>query len=778
MKRGLIFFLVLGLTSMAGMPAQNAIHDSVDVLHYRLTLDLGHNAEKQLQGVADITFVKTRDCGSVTFDLIADSIHPVSLDGVVTRGYSYSVDDMLVRVYVGGSVGDTHTVTIPYFTKGHVESYGFGGMHMDNGIYYNLGAAFKEYPHNYGRCFYPCRDNFHDKATYTYIVTSKPGWRSLCSGTRVSAVVNDDGSLTEEWQLNQQSPTYISSVSSAPWHVVETSYQGATRSYPATLGFGAHDSASVVAHFDMLNQVLPMYERCFGPYRWERIGYISTPMGSMEHAQNIALVSTCMGTVGDIPCDMTTCHELGHAWFGNLLTCATAGDMWINEGGASFCEEVAYEALYGRTQATDYYMGNLSTVLRSTHINDMGYHALSGMPETLTYGSTSYDKGALVWHSLRGLMGDSLFYACMRQLFDRCAFSCIDAASLRDSLSLYSGMDLTGFFDFHVFTPGFVDYAVDDFHTEGNSATLTLRQLLRGTDRYARANRVPVTFFSHDLQTSDQWMLVDDSVATQSFSLPFPAAFAVVDFRNRLSDACTGGSTLLKEKGSVEIPYSYSRIVLGHALEGDGNWVHIGHHYAHPTGDTVEGIVRLSNRYWQVTGNVPWDEDVTLRLLYNQGSGGGSDLAFLDQGFYDQNPSLDSLCVVYRSDMHHPWQVVSHRRTASSSWSKGYFIAPLFPGQYALAVVDTALVSLHPADAPGQPRLRVYPNPGTSDFTLDMGGYDKKIDLFIYDSRGQKVLEHKQLNDGCTIRHNLVPGAYVVLIKNNFLSLQTQIIVQ
>ena len=93
MKRKLFFFCLSVALLTVGVRAQDADHDSVDVLHYSLTLDLGHNVEKQLQGIAEITFVKTRDCGSVSFDLIADSIHPVMLNGVVTRGFSYNADN-------------------------------------------------------------------------------------------------------------------------------------------------------------------------------------------------------------------------------------------------------------------------------------------------------------------------------------------------------------------------------------------------------------------------------------------------------------------------------------------------------------------------------------------------------------------------------------------------------------------------------------------------------------------------------------------------------------
>ena len=253
MKKILFFLLPLCLVFIPNDTfAQTVEADSVDVLHYDLTLDMGHSVDKQLRATADITFRLTRDCRSVTFDLICDSLSPISLDGVVTRGYTYDRDNALLSVYIsGGQAGDTHVVSVPYVSNGYVESYGFGGLHMDNNIYYNLGAAFSAYPHVYGRSWYPCRDNFYDKATYRYTVTAKPGWKALCSGIKQSEVSNPDGSSTSVWLLQYPIPTYISSVSSANWHVIERQYESIYGTYPAILGFTTHDSASVAATFDI-----------------------------------------------------------------------------------------------------------------------------------------------------------------------------------------------------------------------------------------------------------------------------------------------------------------------------------------------------------------------------------------------------------------------------------------------------------------------------------------------------------------------------------------------
>ena len=545
-KKSLVLFLALLATASNWAFAQLPSADSIDVLHYNLTIDLGATVQKQMRGVADIQFVLTKPCNAVSFDLICDTVRPVSLDGTVTRGFSYDPDERLLRVYVsGGQPGDTHTLSVPYVSNGYVEHYGWGGLHMDNNIYYNLGVAFREYPHAFGRAWFPCRDNMYDKASYTITVTSQPGWRAICSGIRQSETTAPDGTNSSTWTINQPTPTYLVSISSAPWQVIEREYQGEYGTYPAIIGsIVVHDSATVRHAFDILDDVVPAYERAFGPYRWERIGYITTPMGSMEHVSNIGLVAECAAST-DSPCQMTMCHELGHAWFGNLVTCTTVGDMWINEGGASFCEEVAAAAAYGKAWADDYYQKNLVNVLLNAHLSDDGYRALSGMPERITYGTTTYKKGALVWHSLRGLMGDSLFTASMHRLFSSCAFGNIDAAGLRDSLSLYSGLDLTDFFDFHVFTPGFVDFSLD-LGINGNDHHVTLRQHLKGTDSYPRTSRVPVTFFSADRSMRHkEWLTVTGPLSELTLSLPFQASFAIVDFDHDLSDACSDDTALL-----------------------------------------------------------------------------------------------------------------------------------------------------------------------------------------------------------------------------------------
>lgn len=773
MKRFFSFLAFAFLISLHSLSAQSAAEDSIDVQRYALNLDMGTLQDRKVSGTATLTLAFTRNCSEVTLQLNG-SVDSVSANGHPVEGWTYSSSDELLSIPVAGRAGDTCTLTVAYTAAGHVDNLGWGGLHLDNNLYYNLGVSADEVPHSFGRTWFPCRDNFYDKATYAITLTIKPGWSSFCSGLLASESENPDGTTTALWILNRPTPTYLVSVSAAPWRVHRRDYAGEYATYPATIGFLSQDSSAVVQAYDILDSVVPMYERCFGPYMWDHIGYIATPQGSMEHVNNIALVNDCMTDLST-GCQMVICHELGHAWFGNLITCATAGDMWINEGGASFCEEVAMEASSGKDAAIDYFQEKLSQVIRTTHHTDNGYRPLHDMPLNLTYGSTSYNKGALVWHSLRGYMGDELFYSSMRRLFSRCAFGNLDAAALRDSLSLYSGMDLNGFFDFHVFGPGFVDYRIESLSVHGSRATLTLSQQLVGTDRYARGNRVPVTFFSADQQQSRQLMCFDDSVATQTFDLPFEAAFAIVDYDHELANACTDGNASLRSSGPKSIPYAYFET---NVSTGGQGWIHVGLHHTAPLPDTARGILRTTGHYWTVTGVLPSSISATGRFHYVRSTYAGSGASHLDEGFYERTATLDSIRLLYRANPADPWQAVSHKRTASSGTNSGYFTAPLRLGEYTLGVVDTARCAIGSPTEENATRLTLFPNPSHGTFTVSIPGYDKKFDLHIYDLQGRKVLSRQDLRDGDSVHANLPAGAYNILIKNNFISLQNQIIIQ
>ena len=751
MKR---LFAITLLVAFAMCATAQQETDSVDVTDYDLTLDL--SAGKPFHGTAVLTVKLLKPLQHISLQLLG-STDSVFVDGtrVETPGLS--------QIPVSGiAPGTPFTVTVYYRGNGYVENYGFGGFHFDNDMTYNLGVAFNENPHVMGRAMFPCRDNFTDKATYTLRVKSKQGWTAECGGEKVSAEVDAGGHEHSVWRIAQETPTYLVSVSQANYHRINKTVAG----YPLTLGFTVQDSVGVEGAFALLDQVVPMYERCFGPYRWGRIGYIATTQGSMEHVNNIALHKSFMDEITSRG-QSTIAHELGHSWFGNLVTCRTESDMWFNEGGASFCAEVAHEAVYSRQSATNYYQNILEQVLRTAHVNDGQYVALSGMPHSITYGTTTYDKGELVWHSLRSYLGDSLFYAAMIRLMDDKAFGTVDAAEVRDSLSNYTGVDLTDFFDFHIFNKGFVDYELDWLYGE-----LRINAQGVGTNQLPRTHWVPVTYLSADGQTAKRYYSFTGSdTSFHPDDIPFSIAYCLLDSDCELSDAATRGEAKIRGSQQKNMDIVHFRMK-GNDMQ-DTVTVYVDHHWGHAFGlDTVAGVVRTAGRYWTVTGDVDWESSIEGRFRYARGNYSELTYPYLDNELFTKQATIDSIVLMHRYNSTEPWRCVSRRR--SGNRNEGYYICTLERGEYALAVVDTALVGINSCAVDSHSDL--YPNPLPKGGQLTISAPEGIYEVSVYDASGRKVWRKKGVRAGSSVRPNLRKGTYLVVIKNNSVSLQSKLI--
>lgn len=779
MKRLKTLSIVI-LLVLCGYNAQCQVQDSVDVLDYDIALDLSDGVP--FHGEAVVTLQLLRLCDSISLDLIG-TLDSLEMGGIRSSGLG--VHNSRITIPTSGiAAHQTFTLRLWYTCWGYVENYGWGGMHMDNNVSYNLGVGFETNPHVIGRAFFPCRDNFHDKATYTLRMKARTGWTAECGGIRQSVDTDSAGCEHSVWRINHPTPTYLVSVSQSNWTRIYDTIHSTYGDYPLTLGYRNRSETSVRRAFTELDSVVPMFERCFGPYRWERIGYIATEKGSMEHVNNIALDQRFIASMSE-PAQTTIAHELGHAWFGNLVTCETEEDMWINEGGASFTSEVAMEAVSGRTASDDYYQRYLEEVLRTTHITDNGYRALTPMPHDYTYGSTVYKKGWMVWHSLRGYLGDSVFYASLNRLMERCAFGNIDSYRLRDSLSLYSGVDLTDFFDFHVLSPGFVDYRVEywgNYGFEGN--VFCIHQQSVGTTQSLASHRVPVTIFYYNdddlLDSTKRW--VDFTGSGTSFNigndydLGFTPAFCVLDRNYEISDAATlNALQLTSYAGTQTLPLTHLKVRAADSIRHYPKYLYAEHHMAPAMGEMPEGVVRRANRYWMLQGQ--WDviDSVKGSFRFVRGAYSNSSYPNLDRGFYTNVATVDSLGLFYRHNRESSWQLVS--RTYEGNANEGWLVAEnILPGEYTLAVVDFEHLAIQNSQH-STVDYQLFPNPiGKSQPLTIKVDTEMPFSVTIVDTDGRTVWHRDGCRNGQSLYPSLPKGTYIVQIENKNISIQSKLI--
>lgn len=756
-RKTLLFCIVFTTLSIANTYSQ----DTIDAIRYNINLDLGNKNPNAFSGYTDI-YMRTTKAGmnSFSLDLQVANVDSVLIDGTQLETFDYNRRYLSLDIPSSISMGDTFCVRVYYNGTESTESYGFGGIHFDNHIIYNLGTAIKAVPHNYGRAWYPCFDNFTDKAAYDFYITVRPGWTAYCNGTLQSTTNNADSSTTFHWKECKPMPTYLVSVAAGNFTTLNYTLQGAEHSYPTTLAFFDQDTNTVKQAFALLEQAFPMYEECFGPYDWRRIGYVATPVGSMEHCSNIALTQQCFSDMSE-SYQSVIIHELAHSWFGNTITCASEHDMWFNEGGASFCEEVGFEAALGKEYSDTYYKNLLSYILRTLHYTDGGYLPIYGLPSDKTYSTTVYDKGALVYHSLRGYMGKELFYSSIRQLMQRNKFTSMDSYAIRDSLSAYSGMDLTDFFDFHVFGPGFLSYSIDSLSTNGNNATAFVRQRLVGTTTYANSNRVPITFFSSSMDTATRIATFDGESESATFELPFTPVFAIVDYYNEISDAVCSEAVEIKSTQRHNMTYVYAGLQA--TSYNSKAWVNIDHHWV--AADTAfahhPAIKRMSpNRYWKVTGNLPQDNTIKGRFWYAVHS--TNEYQYLDKGLLDRPNSVDSLILLYRPNSNSEWTPISATREGNK---QGYMITGnIQQGEYALAIGYNDLMGIDNPNAQNT-KPAIFPNPVKDHFTISLPNNINSATIIATDINGREVYRRTDVADGETLNCSLHSGIYFFYLE-------------
>ncbi len=754
MKRyGLLFALVLVCGTVSRAQGHFTERDTIDVLHYDISLDMGHHQARHIQGACEVTLQLLQPTEQVALGLESAVIDSVLVDGVLVAASAVGYDSHRLRVPVEGGVGDTLRVKVCYGSYGWQGSD--GGFWCDPDKFYNLGEDRHVRPFSMGRSWFPCSDSVYDRATYGFAITAAPGWTALCSGEHDSTVAHADGSKTFYYTLAHPIPTYLVGVNVAQYHVYQRDAVGHYGTYPLRVACFNADSADVAQCFASFDTTLSRFERWFGPYRWGGIGFSAggDDVG-MEHVNNICIsrtVSTSYSQMGYL-----IDHEFAHQWFGNVITCDNLRDMWFNEGGATFADQLVVGKTYDRSSSLQFAKLRVMSQLPK---GEGGFHPLCGMPQEYSFMSNTYHKGAMVFHELRHLLGDSVFFDMIRTLFARNAYTNMDSYQLRDSMSLYSGVDLTDFYDFHVFSPGYASYHVDSLHTVDGTTTVWMSQLLWGAPRYCGQARVPVTFFTEEGDSITRDVVSHGRYSQGQFRLPFTPDYAIVDYYG-VTAAANITDNVVVAPGQAR-PYNATHIELRPSRMADTLRLKATLQLGRSDDPLPSGIKRWCSRRWIINGHVPQGYNCNTLFYF------GDNYWVNDMDFYTGTSCHDSIRLFYRKDASQPWQLKRNTTIGRSSGGTTFLNSSgLQSGEYILAVVDAALLGID-GDGVVQPPVgavfTLLPNPAQGSTEVCLQGVAGKGELRVLDAAGREVCRQAMNGQRCTLSTAAFPaGLYFV----------------
>ena len=749
-----VLSLLLTICFFSFSAKSNEVGNDIDVSHYEIHLNEFNIDEKSLDASATITLTALNDIETIELELRSLTVTSVVSEEINVKEFSQKDDVLTISLASALSKDSEVSLTINYEGKTFNENW--GGVHWSADYVYNLGVGFDSQPHNLGKTWFPCIDNFSDKASYDLYITIPEAMTSSCGGILSESVNNDNGTKTDHWIVNQEIPTYLMSFAFGDFVLWEETYQGIERDIPIHVYAKPNQIEKVAGTFANIKEIAAFYEDKFGPYPLNRIGYVSTNLGCMEHVDNIALASPLINGNATFDNESLIAHEMSHAWFGDKVTCATAEDMWLNEGFATFCNFYYLTELYGENVFIDYMNELIDNVILSAHQKE-GFIPLNDMPLDLTYGTTVYDKGAAVVNTMMNYLGRETFDAVMKQYIEKFAFKAASSEDLRDAVSEFSGVDMTDFFDTWVFTAGSPVYSVKSFTTKANGdkydVEIVMNQKHRGADHIGNSAKYELTFVDNNWNIQSEMVEWDGESSTITKTLDFEPAAIFCDYDNKFADACHSYTYIANKTGNKE--FKDARIKFVAKEISDSTLLRVEHRWVGADFDTsIEGFKLSPNRYW------------TIHRLDKGNSVINCDFQYQKNATYDAElltSPHDSIVVMYRKDGAHQWEGVNF--SIKGNGNAGILtVENIKSGDYALGVWDEEHASLK--ENSSELNINIYPNPAEDKINIELKN-ETKGNIVITNQLGQVVKEMNIDGKELTIDvEDLTSGIYFINVSN------------
>ncbi len=730
--------------------------DTIDVIKYGIYLYVDQT-NKTLSGSCQIELKSKMDnIGNLSFDL-----EKMTIDSIVSnnQSLSYAYDSVLLRVDLGGTIlmkNDSMSLKIYYKGSPIKDNSGWGGWYWSGDYAYNLGVAFEDDPHNYGRIWHPCFDNFVERALYSIDIETDSGKVGSSVGLLQGNTNLINGHTTWHWESEIPIPSYLACIHVADYSTIKWTYNGSERDIPVELYAKAQDTAAFKIAFQNLDKNLEAFEHFYGPYQFEKVGYSLVPFngGAMEHSTNISYPVSA--ATNGLAFETLMAHELAHHWWGNWVTCDKKEEMWLNEGMASYSEYLFLEYMYGKENSRDAIKDLLAETVQKGHVNDKAYRAIQGIPHEYTYSTHVYSKGALVAHTLRNYLGDSIYFPAVKQFMLDSALRGMNSAGLQAFLEDYSSKDLSHFFNPWVFSEGYPDFNITFWNTtetinsQGNhTCNVRIIQRLNHAPEYYNDVPLTISFYNNDWQRVDKKVFMSGPCADFDVELPFKAVIAVLNVDQNIADACVRDSVVLKDNGFINFAKQHIKIKID--AISDSALLFVEHHYA-PAEPLITAIPNLhlsQYRFWKIHGDLKGSIEGYYDFTFDGGNTANS--AHLDDQLISN--SEDSLVLLYRVDGQSDWAILADAslyNQGSSGDKKGRIrYESIKLGEYVLGIYDVQKLDSNiiiPSVCPNlsgvlkkkvsNNQIVIYPNPTSNMLTLEYKGENRLTNVRLYNASG------------------------------------------
>ena len=739
--------------------AKTKIGENIDVTHYEIHINEIDFTNHTLQAQTIVTLTTLSATNAIELELKTLTVSAVTSTDATISNFSQTGDVLTINLASSLAANATASFTITY--GGNTFNESWGGIMWTNGYVCNMGVGFESIPHNLGKCWFPCVDNFTDKATYDVYVTVPNDLTAVCGGNLEGTTDNGDGTKTVHYNVPQEIATYHISFVAGDYVEWTDTYNGMERDIPITVYVKPNQAGLVQGTFVNVKDIANFFENNFGPYPFNRIGYSITSVGCMEHIDNIGITSGVL--TGNTSQEEYVAHEMSHMWFGNKVTCATAEQMWLNEGFAQFCGVFYRSGIYGESDFQQAMSTKINSITKWCK-NESNWIPLNNVPQTMTYDNNAvYNRGAVVVNTMMNYIGRETFLEGMRSYLNTYNYSAATSEQLRDALTNATGIDMNGFFDTYVFTAGLPHYGVDLINVtpNGNQYDATVRMTYQhvGPEHVGQNNRVEVTFIDNGGQMQTTLVNWDGSEANQNVTLDINPIAAFADYYNHFLDAKIDKNLTTTTTANLgveqQLTITVSSVTDSVMLRGEEHFV------APDNNPNIPGLTLSTRHYWNVLRLDFGEANVSGKFTFSNNANMDGDIIQTEN---------DSAVLLYRANINDTWHTIPY--TQQGNWKLGIFTVNDVPtGQYTIGAIDKTQLGMG-ENILDTKKMILTPNP-TNNF-VKISTKTENSEILIINNLGQTINSFPICGNDATISvENFPAGIYYVNLldeKKNIIS--------
>lgn len=425
----------------------------LDVHFVQLSIQPNLNNGRIISAFANHHFSSTTPISSITFDLRRE----LTVDSILFRGQKMSF-----------SHTNSHQLIIPLGTtlsanqKDSIKIHYQGAPNMSSRAYFrsvtvsgpNIATLSQPYGAHY---WWPCFENLKDKIDSIDIeLTVDTPYIAVSNGLLISQKTIGN-KQTFLFKHRYPIATYLVAIAAAKYDkYTQTAFLPSINQNLDIVNYAFPHNNLIDNQNKTLETVkmMRLFDSLFGtyPFHKELYGHAQfTWGGGMEHQT--------MSFMSNFNYDLIA-HELAHQWFGDKVTCGSWKELWLNEGFATYLNLICYEFLESKTEWYQNLKKFGEDVMRFPNGSVYAYDTVN--VNRLFEYRTTYQKGAMILHQLRWVIGDEAFFNSLKKYINdsQLSYNFSRQSHLKYYLEKNSNTDLTDYFDDWVYGEGYPIYDI------------------------------------------------------------------------------------------------------------------------------------------------------------------------------------------------------------------------------------------------------------------------------------------------------------------------------